>query len=152
MVLIAGVQRTSLAQESNGSTIPEDGRVIGTVVDEKGGMPIQGALVMLSDGRVTETDAAGRFVFLHVRPGTHEITAVAKGCALAAGDFNLASGRDALLRLEVVPPAPAKRVSRSTASAARVITQEELAPLGSRSALDAIMDEVDDLSRDPSRH
>jgi hypothetical protein len=137
--MILAVQRTSPAQESSGSSLPADGRVIGTVVDEKGGMPIQGALVMLGDGRVTETDAAGRFVFLHVRPGSHEITAVAKGCALAAGGFNLDSGRDALLRLEVVAPAPAQRVPRSTASAARVITQEELAPLGSRSALDAIM-------------
>jgi hypothetical protein len=139
LISIFAVQRSSPAQESSASTIPADGRVIGTVVDEKGGMPISGALVMLGDGRVTETDVAGRFLFLHVRPGAHEIAAVAKGCAHAAGGFNLVSGRDALLRLEVVPPVQGPPADRAGATASRAITPAQLASLGSRSALDALM-------------
>jgi hypothetical protein len=136
VTLVLAVPRSSPAQESNASEIPADGRVIGTVVEVDGGKPIPGALVMLSDGRVTETDAAGRFLFLHVRPGAHEIAAVAQGCAHAAGGFNLVSGRDALLRLEVVPPVQA---DRGSGSATREVTGEQLADLESHSALDAVM-------------
>jgi hypothetical protein len=137
--MVVSVQQPSPAQEANGSAVPADGRVIGTVVDEKTGTPLAGALVMLSDGRATETDTAGRFVFFHVRPGAHEISAVASGCAQAAGGFNVISGRDALLRLEVMPPVLPPTKDPGSGTASRVITAAQLSDVGTRSALDALM-------------
>ena len=148
LALIVGVQKISSAQDASttgtqdsttGSALPADARVFGMVVDEPAGTPIQGAIVSLSDGRITETDADGKFSFPHVRPGTHQISAVTKGCAQAAGGFSVVSGRDKELRLVVEMPKAPERIKRGDGTATRVIDADQLAEIGNRSALDALM-------------
>jgi hypothetical protein len=115
-----------------------DGRILGIVVDEADD-PVAGALVLLSDGRSTETDDDGRFSFVRVRPGTHEIAALTRSCAIAAGDFDVRSGRDALLQLILEEPnAAAERRERVRATPTRRMAQAALFELGDRSALDAV--------------
>ena len=126
------------AQEVSPAAFPDDGRILGIVVDDDN-KPVSGALVFLSDGRSTETGSDGRFSFVRVRPGTHEIAAVAKDCAVAAGDFDVHSGRDAMLQLILVAPASSegkKDLGRGTA--VRKMSEAKLLQLGNRSALEAL--------------
>jgi hypothetical protein len=139
LTLLVAIQQTSLAQNTTTAAIPADGRVLGTVVDERSGDPIVGALVALSDGRTTETDDSGRFHFLHVRPGSHQIAAITQGCAQVEGGFNVTSGRDALLRLEIARPTRASRIDRSSGSSGRALGAEEMAVLGNRSVLEVLV-------------
>jgi hypothetical protein len=120
------------------TTTPPDGRILGIVVDESD-HPVGGALVLLSDGRSTETDDDGRFSFVRVRPGTHEIAALTRGCAIASGDFDVRSGRDALLQLVLESPhAAAEQRERVRGTPTRRMDQVELFELGDRTALDAV--------------
>lgn len=121
-------------------TPPEaEARILGTVLDENE-IPVVGALVMLGDGRSTETDLNGRFSFYRVRPGAHEIAAVAPTCAMAAGGFNAPSGSDTRLQLIVERQAEAERVAtRSRGTSTRVMDRDELRELGNRTGLDAVI-------------
>jgi hypothetical protein len=139
VTLLVAIQQTSPAQNVTTAAIPLDGRVFGTVVDERSGNPIDGALVVLSDGRTTETDESGRFHFLHVRPGSHQISAITQGCAQVGGSIDVRSGRDALLRLEITLPTRASRLNRSSGSSGRAMGREEMVALGNRSALEALI-------------
>src|SRR5688572_23379928 len=139
ITLLVSVQQSSPAQDTRVSAIPADGRVFGTVVDERGGSPIAGALVALSDGRITQADDSGRLRVLHVRPGSHQIAAVTQGCAQVEGGFSVTSGRDALLRLVIDLPARPSRMNRSSGSSSRALGREEMAVVGNRSALEALM-------------
>jgi hypothetical protein len=126
------------AQQVTPTAVTPDGRAFGTVLDENEN-PVAGALVMLGDGRSTETDSHGQFSFLRLRPGTHEIAAVTATCAIATGGFAVQSGADARLQLIVQRPATSEtegRRSRGTAS--KVMGHEALAALGNRSALEAL--------------
>ena len=127
------------ARQASSSATPPDGRILGIVVDEDD-KPVAGALVLLSDGRSTETADDGRFSFVRVRPGTHEIAAVTRSCAIASGGFDVRSGRDALLQLIVEQPAvtSAEERNRSRGSPTRRLEQAELAAMGDRSALEAV--------------
>lgn len=117
---------------------PADGRVMGVVVDENTGSPIGAALVFLSDGRFTETDESGHFLFRHVRPGEHRIAAVTHGCALVQGEFDLQAGEDALLQIEVDAPWSRKGETSSRSGGSRVIEGEDLRGMGNRSVLEAL--------------
>jgi len=126
-------------QQSTSETPADDARVLGAVVDESSGKPISGALVILGDGRTTDTDAKGQFSFTNVRPGSHHIAAVTRGCAVVEGGFSVQSGGDAVLRLVVDHPAERDaRRRRAQGTADRVIGAEALQLLGSRSVLEAI--------------
>jgi len=126
-------------QPSSATHSAEDGRVVGVVIDETNRTPLAGALVFLSDGRSTETNANGEFVFQHVRAGRHEIAAVTKGCGLVQGGFAVESGRDALLSLEVtLPEAAQDRNARSRGHAARVVEASELQSMADRSLLEVL--------------
>lgn len=126
------------SQEVSPASFPADGRILGIVVDDDN-KPVSGALVFLSDGRSTETGSDGRFSFVRVRPGTHEIAAVAKDCAVAAGDFDVHSGKDSMLQLILVAPAASEKKSDiSRGTAVRRMNAAKLLALGSRSALEAV--------------
>jgi hypothetical protein len=126
------------ARQASPTTSAPDGRILGVVVDEAD-KPVAGALVLLSDGRSTETDERGRFSFVHVRPGTHEIAALTRSCAIAAGDFDVRSGRDALLQLILEQPSAADDAHlQGRGSPTRRIEAAELFDMGDRSALDAL--------------
>jgi hypothetical protein len=127
------------ARQASSTASPPDGRILGVVVDE-GDKPVAGAVVYLSDGRETETDEHGRFTFVRVRPGTHEIAAVTSSCAIASGGFDVRSGTDALLQLIVQAPAAdsAEQRSRSRGSPTRRLEEAELMAMGDRSALEAL--------------
>lgn len=130
------------AQQTDGrasSGLPEDGRVVGVLIDETSRVPVSGALVFLSDGRMTETDGKGRFAFTQVRPGTHQIAAVTRGCGLVEGGFDVESGEDALLRLEVsLPQTKVEREARQRGTAATIIGSEELSQNPDRTVLEMI--------------
>jgi hypothetical protein len=127
------------AQQVTSATTASEGRVLGTVLDENEN-PVAGALVILGDGRSTETDASGRFMFLRVRAGAHEIAAVSPSCEVAAGGFDVQSGADARLQLVVeLMPQPGKEARRSRGTATRALNRQELTELGNRSALDALI-------------
>jgi hypothetical protein len=119
------------------SEIPEDGRILGVVVDDAH-KPVAGALVMLGDGRSTETGPDGSFSFVRVRPGANEIAAVTKSCWVASGGFDVVSGRDARLQLIVMPQGKAREQDRSRGTPTRRITSAELLRLGDQTALEAI--------------
>jgi hypothetical protein len=121
------------------SEIPADGRILGVVVDDAN-KPVSGALVMLGDGRSTETGADGSFSFVRVRPGANEIAAVTKSCWVASGGFDVAAGRDARLQLIVMPQGQGKAggEDRSRGTPTRRITSAELLEIGDHTALEAI--------------
>jgi hypothetical protein len=126
------------ARQTNPTTIPEDGRIVGTVVDDAN-KPVAGALVLLGDGRSTETGPDGAFSFLRVRPGANEIAAVTRSCAVASGGFDVLPGRDSRLQLIVVPQATESKAQQHVSgSPTRRFDGEALLALGDRSALEAI--------------
>jgi hypothetical protein len=126
------------ARQTNPDTSPADARILGIVVDEAAN-PVSGALVLLSDGRSTETGSDGRFSFVRVRPGTHEIAAVTRGCAMASGGFDVRSGRDALLKLIVEKPSTAAQgEDRSRGTPTRSLDEAALLEFGDRTALEAL--------------
>jgi hypothetical protein len=74
-----------------------------------------------------------------VRPGTHEIAAVTRSCAIASGGFDVPAGSDATLQLIVEKPSSSPRreeVSRGTAT--RRLDDAALLELGDRSALEGL--------------
>jgi hypothetical protein len=74
-----------------------------------------------------------------VRPGTHEIAAVTRGCAIASGGFDVRSGRDALLQLIVEKPSTAAEdEDRSRGTPTRSLDEAALLEFGDRSALEAL--------------
>jgi hypothetical protein len=126
------------ARQTDRNENPADGRVLGVVVDQEN-EPVAGALVVLGDGRTTESGSDGRFAFARVRPGAHEIAAMTSSCAVAAGDFNVQSGRDALLQLIVEERAsPQVDEDRTLGHATRRMDGQALRALGNRSALEAL--------------
>lgn len=117
-----------------------ESRVFGIVLDENEKV-VPGALVMLGDGRSTETDGEGRFSFYRVSPGQHEIAAVAPTCETAAGGFQVQSGSDKQLQLIVARAAREEnRSRRSRGTATRTMDDQRLMELGSRTALDALLE------------
>jgi hypothetical protein len=126
------------AQQTEPTNIPEDGRIVGKVVDEAN-QPVAGALVMLDDGRSTESASDGTFSFLRVRPGATEIAAVTKACAIAAGGFDVVAGRDSRLQLIVVKQTTEESSSdRTDGTSSRRFDSDALLAIGDHSALEAI--------------
>jgi hypothetical protein len=126
------------ARQTNPTTIPEDGRIVGTVVDDAN-KPVAGALVMLGDGRSTETASDGTFSFVRVRPGAAEIAAVTRSCQVASGGFNDEPGRDSRLQLIVIQQAAESKAREQVAGTpTRRFDTEDLLALGDHSALEAI--------------
>jgi hypothetical protein len=136
LLVAAPIGAQEISPAASSASFPDDGRILGIVVDDDN-KPVAGALVFLSDGRSTETAPDGRFSFLRVRPGSHEIAAVTKNCAVAAGDFDVHSGKDSMLQLIVVAPA-AENKDLGRGTAVRRMTGEALLALGNRSALEAV--------------
>jgi hypothetical protein len=129
------------ARQTIPTTIPEDGRIVGVVVDDQD-KPVAGALVLLGDGRSTETASDGTFSFARVRPGANEIAAVTRSCQIASGGFQVRSGRDSRLQLIVLPHKQPQEADRSRGTPTRRIDSEQLLGSGDRSALEALDEHV----------
>lgn len=71
------------------------GQIAGTVVDDRTGQPLPGAVVELGYGRKDTADPAGRFQFPNTPPGDHFLRAEKEGYAkLDAVSFKLAPGEN----------------------------------------------------------
>jgi hypothetical protein len=135
-LLVAGPLQARQTKPDDDS---EDGRVVGTVVDDDNN-PVAGALVMLGDGRTTESASDGSFSFVRVRAGENEIAAVTRRCEMAAGGFNVESGQAARLQLIVVPQMVAAEnvADRASGTPTRRFSSEKLLAMGDHSALQAL--------------
>lgn len=121
------------------------GLVRGTVVAERSGQPIPGALVALDAGIRVSADEAGRFVIADVREGPYRIAAVAPGCHTGLGEIEVVGGKDITVRLLVPLPRDVEERlagwtlgSRSTGDATRVVTREDIRKRRPRSVQDAV--------------
>ena len=130
---VAGAQKSSA------------GVVEGVVVSVLSGAPVEGALVVLDDGRRITTRADGRFVFENTPAGEYRIAAVAPGCDAAVGEVRVGPGAEVALQMAVLPRVPPE-VALSTVGyatmgdgvAVRVLTGSDLRRLRATSAQDAI--------------
>jgi hypothetical protein len=129
-LVVALLTSTSVGQAQdarNASRAPDDGRVLGVVLDENDGTPVRDALVFLSDGRITNTNDHGQFSFPHVRPGDHQIAAVTHGCFKVEGGFSVASGEDSQLRLMVdLPSRNVSKQDRGRGTSVTVLERSDL--------------------------
>ena len=110
---VLGVLLFSVSLFSQGS----NGRILGTVVDQSGGV-ISGATVTLIDkdrgvARVLTTDDAGEFNAPQLLPGTYTVRAEANGFKkLERANVELGVGKEVRVDLTVQPGEPRPRPSR----------------------------------------
>jgi outer membrane cobalamin receptor len=124
-----------------GAQTPPAAGVAGFVVDERDGTPLAGVLVAIRDGPDTDTDALGRFHLPSLRPGQHEIVAVATGCRVVHGPFTVEPGQTKLLKLMVPPLAEPPPDARGNPSGV-VITALQLEGSRAPDLFEAIRDRV----------
>ena len=124
-----------------GAQTPPAAGVAGFVVDERDGTPLPRVLVAIRDGPDADTDALGRFHLPSLRPGRHEIVAVATGCRVVHGPFTVEPGQTKLLKL-VMPPLPEPPPDPRSGPSGVVITALQLESSRAPDLLEAIRDRV----------
>jgi hypothetical protein len=77
------------------ATTPRTSRIQGTVVDQRTGLTMSHATVMLERGNIriatTATDANGRYSFSNAAPGIHNLEITAEGLGTSRSDDIVAS-------------------------------------------------------------